>query len=72
MTETDVPQPGKAVNVLLSTGFVEDRALALYPDEGIFLIHRMKQRMNQMGVVRRFDLLDIDDTSRHELSNSKP
>jgi hypothetical protein len=52
MAQADIPEPGKSVNVLLPACLEQKSAFTFYPDKGIFLIRGMKQRMNQMGVVR--------------------
>ena len=72
MAEADIPKTGQPIDELLPIGVVQDRAFALHPDKRILLIHRVKQRMDQMGIVGCLDLLDIDRVSRHEFSNSKP
>src|SRR5262249_37631210 len=36
------------------------------PDERILLVYRMEEGMNQVCVVRSFDLLDVDRASRHK------
>ncbi len=50
---------------------MEDRALALDPDKGVLLIRGVEQGMDQVRVIRRFDLLDIDRISRHKFSIPK-
>ena len=72
MPQADVPKPGESIDELLPLGVVQNGAFSFHPDKGILLLCGVKQGMNQMGIIGRLDLLDVDRISRHKFSNSKP